>query len=328
MVAAPWMKSAASLVFSMAKDQLFGSKLQLVRQNPRNSSSAKPVYDGPLVVLTDKSSASASEILAGALQDYNRAVVVGDSSTFGKGTVQQPMDIARNLPVFANADRAGYLKATIQKFYRVSGSSTQLEGVVPDIVLPSVTDALEFGEAHLDHALKHDIIGKDPNFEPFNRRNLFIPALKEMSEERIKKSKDYDYIKEDYTRLKKQFEDNKISLNREIRKKEIEENETRRKVRNIERRKRFDEMEKKDMKKYRFFKMTLDDVDKAKLPEFDPSEKDESHMRRAKDDIEDLNDTPEWPSGLDPVKREGISVLTDLVDFVEAGKLAGVLRKP
>ncbi len=150
----------------------------------KDSETGKPIYDGPMVVLTDKSSASASEILAGALQDYNRAVMVGDSSTFGKGTVQQPMDIGRMLPLFSARNRAGFLKVTIQKFYRPSGSSTQMEGVVPDMVLPSIMDALEVGEAFLDHALPHDRIRRAPDFKPLDAQALFIPRLKELSQER------------------------------------------------------------------------------------------------------------------------------------------------
>jgi len=107
-------------------------------------SNEKALYDGPMVCLIDKSSASASEILAGALQDYNRAVIVGSSSTFGKGTVQQAMEIARFLPFNAvGRDRAGFLKPTIRKFYRVAGSSTQNKGVESDIVLPNLFDSLE-----------------------------------------------------------------------------------------------------------------------------------------------------------------------------------------
>jgi carboxyl-terminal processing protease len=117
----------------------------------KDSENGKPIYGGPMVVMTDKSSASASEILAGALQDYNRAVIVGDSSTFGKGTVQQPMDIGRMLPLFSVRNRAGFLKVTIQKFYRPSGSSTQMDGVVSDIALPSFMDAMEMGEGFLEH---------------------------------------------------------------------------------------------------------------------------------------------------------------------------------
>src|SRR5688572_30471740 len=111
-----------------------------------------------MVVVTDMSSPSASEILAGALLDFNRAVLVGDLSTFGKGTVQQPMDIGRMLPLFAARDRAGHLKVTMQKFYRPSGSSTQMDGVAANVVLPSMADALDIGEAFLDHPLPHDRI--------------------------------------------------------------------------------------------------------------------------------------------------------------------------
>jgi len=120
-------------------------KTTLGQVQVQDADNRKPVYDGPMVVLIDKSSASASEILAGALQDYHRAVIVGDSSTFGKGTVQKPVDIGRMLPFFAARDRAGSLKVTFQKFYRPSGSSTQLEGVASDVVLPSLTDAVEIG---------------------------------------------------------------------------------------------------------------------------------------------------------------------------------------
>src|SRR5205814_3762614 len=103
------------------------------------------LYDGPLVVLTSRFSASASEILAGALQDYGRALIVGDTSTHGKGTVQSLLQLAnymRRTGAAATND-PGAVKITIRKFYRASGSSTQLKGVVPDMVLPSVNDQLE-----------------------------------------------------------------------------------------------------------------------------------------------------------------------------------------
>ena len=107
-----------------------------------------PLFKGEIVVLTNKLSASASEILAAALQDYGRAVIVGDTSTFGKGTVQQPIELGRFLPYFSDRSRAGILKLTTQKFYRVAGGSTQLKGVVSDIVLPSATAAFEVGDCY------------------------------------------------------------------------------------------------------------------------------------------------------------------------------------
>ena len=110
------------------------------------------------MVLINKLSASASEILAAALQDYGRAVIVGDTSTFGKGTVQQPVDIGQYLPYFSARDRAGLLKVTTQKFYRVPGGSTQLKGVESDIQLPTATAAFLNWERNsgLRHALRPD----------------------------------------------------------------------------------------------------------------------------------------------------------------------------
>lgn len=283
----------------------------------------RPLYDGPLVVLTDKSSASASEILAGALQDYNRAVIVGDSSTFGKGTVQQPMEIGRFFRFFEDNTRAGWLKATIQKFYRVSGSSTQKMGVVPDIILPSLTDALDVGEAYLKHPLDHDKIRK-ADYRPLDERVLFLPVLEERSGERVKSNQDFQYIVEDVERTKERIEKNEVSLNRAKREAELAESEARRKERNAERRKRFKEMEVADKKTFKFFRLTLDDLDSEKLEEVDREKDAEAFMRRAKDEAEDLDDTPLWPSGLDPVKRESISVLADLVEQTEKARTVQV----
>ncbi len=115
-------------------------------------------YDGPLVVLVNKFSASASEILAGALQDYDRAVIIGSEHTHGKGTVQAVIDLDRSLP-FPNMDKyrpLGAMKVTIQKFYRISGDSTQYRGVVPDIVLPDRLRHVESGEQYLEHSLPWD----------------------------------------------------------------------------------------------------------------------------------------------------------------------------
>jgi carboxyl-terminal processing protease len=287
----------------------------------------KPLYDGPIVVLTDKGSASASEILAGALQDYSRAVVVGESSTFGKGTVQQPLMISRFMPPLANADRAGAVKLTIQKFYRVAGSSTQKKGVVPDIVLPSVRDALEVGEQYADHALAYDKISRARDFQPFKRENLFISMLEEKSQSRVKASKDFAYVLEDTERLEERMKKNQTSLNIATRKKEIAEADARRKKRNAERLERFKALEAEDEKSFKVYRLTLDDVNLETLPEVNLEEDAERHMRQAKDEVADLDDTPLWPSGIDATKREGLAILRDLVSAVEAGKLAGVLKR-
>jgi carboxyl-terminal processing protease len=293
----------------------------------KDSENGKPIYGGPMVVMTDKSSASASEILAGALQDFNRAVVVGESSTFGKGTVQQPMDIGRMLPLFAVRNRAGFLKVTIQKFYRPSGSSTQMDGVVSDVVLPSLMDALEMGEAFLDHPLPHDRIRQAADFKPLDAQALFIPRLKELSQERLNASKDFSYVIQDIMKTKDRLKANKLSLSKTAREKELAESDAQQKERNTERRARFEKMSKEDKENFKFYKITLEDLEKgADLKPYDPSDESGGYMRRAKDETDDLDETPTWPTGLNPVKRESLMVLRDLVDLSENARMAGLIK--
>ena len=235
------------------------------------------------------------------------------------------MEIGRYFRFFEDNSRAGFLKTTIQKFYRVSGSSTQKLGVEPDVILPSLTDALEVGEAYLKHPLDHDLIRKAPEFRPLDRQGLFLPVLRERSGQRIKQSQDFQYIIEDVTRTKNRIEENAVSLNRNKRQTELNESETRRKARNLERRKRFAETETLDKKRFKFFRLTLDNLNVEKLPEVDRKKDAEAFMRRAKDKEEDLDDSPLWPSGLDPVKRETLAVIGDLVEQRDKANTAGLL---
>jgi carboxyl-terminal processing protease len=116
-------------------------------------------YNGPLVVLVNKYSASASEILAAAVQDYRRGVVMGSTSTYGKGTVQRIFDLDEALPAeLNNVKPIGSLKLTTQKFYRVNGGSTQFKGVMSDIVVPDLYSYLDEGEKESDYPLKWDEI--------------------------------------------------------------------------------------------------------------------------------------------------------------------------
>jgi len=119
---------------------------------------AAVVYDGPVIVLVNQFSASASEILAAALQDYGRAFVIGGAHTHGKGTVQAMLDMNKNLPLLhlQKYEDLGALKLTIQKFYRINGGSTQYKGVEPDLVVPSMLDYLESGEKYMDYSLPWD----------------------------------------------------------------------------------------------------------------------------------------------------------------------------
>jgi carboxyl-terminal processing protease len=195
-------------------------------------------YDGPLVVMTSRFSASASEIVAGALQDYDRALLVGDKSTHGKGTVQSMSQLAPyiylNTHYFTNNPVAfGALKYTTNKFYRITGSSTQLKGVTPDIVLPSIRDYLEVGEASLENALPWDTIEK-VDYDKLNRVRPFASELEKRSEKRVAAAKDFEYVREDIEVVKKAVADRTVSLNEKQRLKEAEEAEARRRVRDAE----------------------------------------------------------------------------------------------
>ncbi len=152
-------------------------------------------YSGPLVVLVNKFSASASEILAGALQDYGRAVIIGGEHTHGKGTVQSLIDLNGTIP-FAHMEKyktMGALKVTIQKFYRVTGESTQYRGVQPDITLPDTLDGIKSGEKYLDFALPWDTVKPVP-FKKWTSLSGEIPELKIRSSRRVKASRDFTEI--------------------------------------------------------------------------------------------------------------------------------------
>jgi carboxyl-terminal processing protease len=184
----------------------------------------KVAYDGPLVVLTSRFSASASEIVAGALQDYGRAVVVGDTSTFGKGTVQTivPLDRIMEAQGMVPASNPGALKVTISKFYRPSGKSTQLEGVKADIVIPSLSDLPEIGESDLNNPLPWDTIAS-AKYTLSGRVSGLIDALRTRSAERIGTDTDFKELVTDIARVKKMRADKTVSLNEDVRKKEKDE---------------------------------------------------------------------------------------------------------
>jgi carboxyl-terminal processing protease len=170
------------------------------------------VYDGPLVVLVNSLSASASEILAAALQDYGRAVIVGGTSTFGKGTVQIVADLDQYIPSNLSSVRpAGSLRLTIKKFYRVSGGSTQWKGVISDVSLPDLYSCLGIQEKTMDYSLPWDTT-HPVSYQKWNARLYNIPLLKQASAERVKNSKVFKLITADIARLKQQKEISKESL--------------------------------------------------------------------------------------------------------------------
>jgi carboxyl-terminal processing protease len=158
------------------------------------------IYDGPLMVLVSRHSASAAEIVAAALQDYGRAVVVGDTATHGKGTVQAVIDLGAQLP--GNKAKLGALRLTIQQFYRVNGDSTQNRGVVSDVVVPSLSEYLATPEKDMDYALAFDRIKATPHAATGMVSPALKAALQARSAERVKESKDFTKLAETIERLK------------------------------------------------------------------------------------------------------------------------------
>ena len=191
------------------------------------------VYDGPLAVLVNRFSASASEIFSGAIQDYGRGIIIGEN-TYGKGTVQNLVDL--NRLTSGKGFKLGQVKLTIAKYYRIDGSSTQRMGVIPDIIFPSYVDANDFGESNEPSALKWDKI-ESVEYELFFELFSIIPELKKLSVQRRETDPEFEYFREDIEEYKKSIEDSFVSLNEDVRRKEKEEREEKRFQRENERRK-------------------------------------------------------------------------------------------
>ena len=169
-------------------------------------------YDGPLIVMVNSFSASASEILAAALQDYDRAVIVGSDATFGKATVQRFFDLDRAIRGYSDIKPLGQVKVTTQKFYRITGNSNQLEGVIPDIMLPDNYDFIKTGEQEYETAMKQTKIETVAhNQHVFQVKNK--AALRTASEGRVANNEIFQKIQENAKRLKAQRESTNYSLN-------------------------------------------------------------------------------------------------------------------
>ncbi len=280
-------------------------------------------YDGPMVVLVNRQSASASEIFAAAMQDYGRAVIVGDSKTFGKGTVQQMIELAKAVPSLANGGQAGAVKLTIQKFYRIAGGSTQLRGVESDITLPSMSDQPEMGESALKDPLPYDTI-KPLDYSRWSKP-LFLEELKKRTLERIPKNPEFAYVQEDLERVRKYVEENKISTNEESRKAEVEKDKERRKKRDAE---RLEAVKGPEPKAYR---ITLDNASKPELAQITfvepkPPKEGKDNEAEEEEPKDTLNENGEEtvfkapPIRYDPVKAEGLNILGDFVEMTKSAE--------
>ena len=174
----------------------------------------KVSYDGPLMVLTSRFSASASEIVAGALQNYGRALIIGGSSTHGKGTVQAVLEMKTFIPrrFFEDSQKTGAAKLTVQKFYLPNGFSTQNKGVIPDVALPSLDDYLPIGESDLPNAMAWDTI-RPARFTGFTIHPDLLTDLQKRSLARQESLEEFHFLQRRIEWFKEKQEMEAISLN-------------------------------------------------------------------------------------------------------------------
>lgn len=271
--------------------------------------SREVVYDGPLVILVNRFSASASEILAAALQDYGRAIIVGGEYTHGKGTVQAVLDLNRNpiASIFSGGSSFGALKVTIQKFYRITGKSMQFKGITPDIVLPDTFGHTRSREQDLDHALGWDTV-EAQQFTPWTRGAFDISLLGERSTQRVSKDNRFDLVKRSVAYFTERRNETRMSVNLQ---------------RNIER----DQQNRATLKE-----LELDEKnEKIVVTHYEPSLRDNSNiraedMKQWKKDIEQR--ASDWIGELqkDPIIEEVIFIVDDMIR-VNKGKKLGMLQR-
>jgi len=293
------------------------------KREKKSSRNGEAVYSGPLAVLTNRASASASEIFAAALQDYGRAVVVGNKSTFGKGTVQQLRPVLTSrlvLPFNRETNRQGALKLTIQTFFRINGDSTQRDGVTPDIRLPSMLNIADIGEDSLPNALDVDPI-PPCDYDEFFSKPLPIEQLQRASEARVASGPMFEHILTNISEERKRIEENSLSLNLEKRKIEAEKAEDKRETRKKKRRKLFDEIRKEEKGLFTVYKLTQDNVlDEGLTLSKNLSEEELSGMTRGdRGDEEGESNQLTYPHEMDPYQRETLRVLQDLIAIRNGG---------
>ncbi len=281
-------------------------------------------YEGPMAVLVDRFSASASEIVAGALQDYGRAVVIGDNSTHGKGSVQTVVEMKKFAPQLANSPvKTGAAKITIQKFYLPDGSSTQLKGVISDIVLPSVDEFLPIGESDLPHALVWDKI-RTSSFhgEPIDRRVL--TRLQLLSTERQKALPEFAFVHRYVDWFKDRQAQKLVSLNLEERRKQKVSDDAFRKESKAER----EQLAKSDyaFKEFRLGAPLPPRIVAAKTPDAgapagtpatSPGAKAKADGSKDEDDLEDPDSDPNADTygKVDISLREALRIVNDAIDL-------------
>ena len=275
-------------------------------------------YRGPLLVLTGRRSASASEIAAGALQNYGRALIVGEKSTHGKGTVQAVVELGKFLQQKPDKTipQAGAVKLTIQKFYLPNGHSTQNRGVVPDISIPSPLDYMKIGEADLPNALPWDEIGPS-RFSSL----MFDPSLRvmliEKSKERLATDKDMTFLETDIEKVRARIQAGSISLN-EVTRLEEKKSED---LRNEDRKKIEEAIRKSSEPRARF---VIDDKKGVILSDKDPKKKKPTLEESADGETEGVTDAIDLTETLE--LKESLTIMADWLNIV-ASHRAGSMAK-
>jgi carboxyl-terminal processing protease len=272
---------------------------------------SKPaLYDGPLIVLTSRLSASASEIVAGALQDYGRALIVGDKATFGKGTVQSvlPMSNSMTTQGLPYSYDPGSLKVTIKKFYRAGGSSTQSNGVASDIVLPSELNYAEVGESALPNPMPWDEVTRADGLPDLNLVKPYLPELLAHSLQRRETDKDFAYRQEDIDLYRKTLADKSISLDEAERLAEQKAAEARNEARKKERASRPKSGEK-------VYEITMKNVD---LPGLHPPDAKPKPPASPDDDADPVEaaEAPLDPAA-DPALTETRRIMADYISLLK-----------
>lgn len=270
----------------------------------------KVVYDGPLMVLTSHFSASASEIVAGALQNYGRALIIGGSSTHGKGTVQAVLEMKSFIPrrYFEESQKTGAAKLTVQKFYLPNGFSTQNKGVLSDVALPSIDDLLPFGESDLPNAMVWDTI-RPASFTGFSIQPELLDGLRERSLDRQNTLEEFQFLNRRIDWFKEKQEQKAISLNLEERRtqKVIDEAFT-------------EEMDSEQTKladlNFDSTEHLLDSVLKNKVSEEETEEEIEDPVEGTGEEIEVAEEeTDKEPPPFDIHLRESLRVMADALDY-------------
>jgi carboxyl-terminal processing protease len=278
------------------------------------------LYEGPMIVLENKLTASASEIFSAAMQDYRRAPIVGDSSTFGKGTVQAVIELNGSGEAPHPADA---LKITIEKIYRVTGESTQLKGVISDLEIPSLTETAVLGESQQEHRLGNDAVAAAGIDLARKGKPLFLEQLRNRSMARIKENLLFQDLSSEIALVDENAKKNRVSLNEKVRKSELAAGERLRGKAESDRKTVY------ALDRNKYYRLRLGDVDKPELTLISNGR--EADATRQTTELEDVSqsflDPPLGGLGerdFDPlteneaIERETLNILSDLVNLTRA----------